>query len=336
MKIFIKTFLILILSVNNCFALFGAGDIVSDPTSYTYYAKEIKAMNDQIKTALDQVEILNQANKLIDTTNDLLFNTGEKIYNPATQIKNLVRNVQRIQSRFENTAERAKNMGVERFFKDYHNINEPLNNEAYKKWKDNLAGLFDNNEDEKYKELKEEILRTQKRKDYLAYQKAVENMSTYLQLKKKEQNGIKKASLKAPIDLYQEYFLNEKVVQQREERREALNDFMTQISSEKDMVKQQRITNSVLLYLLETIDKQYNMQMQFFYALSIPKYQDNLSSIDLELKNLKKEREKYRDGKSIDKTAAIIERDRFLKDLAKEGKESQIYDILSGKQDFYE
>ncbi|RWS45321.1 hypothetical protein CKA55_13465, partial [Arcobacter suis] len=81
MKTSIKILLILTLSYNNCFALFGAGDVVSDPTSYTYYAKQIKAFNDQIKTALDQLEVLNKANDLIDKTNDLIFKSGEKIYN---------------------------------------------------------------------------------------------------------------------------------------------------------------------------------------------------------------------------------------------------------------
>lgn len=332
----IKISLIVMLTFKECFGLFGMGDIVSDPTSYTYYAKQIKAMNDQIKSALDQLEALNKANELINTTNDLIFKSGERIYNPATQIKNLVRNVERTQSRFQNMAERVKNMGAERFFKDYHNIEKPLEAKAYDKWKDNLSALFNNDEDEKYQELRKEILAAQKRKDYLRYQKAVDNMGTYLELKKKEQVGIKRSSLRAPIELFQQYFLNDDVVKQRIERQEEIDDLLIQIHSSEDLLKQQQTTNQILMKMLETIDQQYEMQMRVFYALSIPQFHNTATSIDEELKNLNDEREKFNNANSIKKTPAIEEREKFLKKLADKGKDSETYKILSGEQEFHE
>ncbi|AXX92195.1 hypothetical protein CPU12_01200 [Malaciobacter molluscorum LMG 25693] len=336
MKTSIKILLILTLSYNNCFALFGAGDVVSDPTSYTYYAKQIKAFNDQIKTALDQLEVLNKANDLIDKTNDLIFKSGEKIYNPTKKLQNLVSNIQGIKDRFQSMAERAKNMGAERFFKDYHNVSEPLNNKAYEKWKDNLAALFDNSQDETYQNLRKKILSAQKNNNYVQYQKAVNNMSTYLELKKKEQEGLKKASLRAPIDLYQEYFLNEERVKEKELRRKNISDLMMQIGSADDVLKQQQITNQLLLYMLETIDKQYEMQMRYYYALTIPKFQNHSTSIDEELTKLKEEREKYRTSRNIHKKDSIKERDKYIKSLQEEGEQSDIYKILAGEQDFYD
>jgi len=158
-SLFLKVAIITIFLTKDLFALFGMGDIVSDPTSYTYYAKEIKAMNDQIKTGLDQLDQFKKANDLINDTNDLIFNSGEKIYNPAKQIMGLVNNIENTKRKFERLAERVSTMGADRFFKDYHNVNEPLKDEILAKWKDNFNALFDNKEDKKYQELNEEVLK---------------------------------------------------------------------------------------------------------------------------------------------------------------------------------
>ena len=233
MKTFIKIVLVFLLTTKNLFALFGMGDIVSDPTSYTYYASQIKAMNDQIKSALDQLDQLNKVNQAMDKANDLIFNAGERIYNPSRQIQNLIRNVERTQSRFENLAERVKNMGAERFFKDHHNINAPLEQEAYEKWKNNISALFNNSEDEKYQELREELLKAQRKKDYLKYQQAVNNLGEYLRLKKIEQEALQKASLRAPIELFQEYFANEEVVKKEMKEKNKLKNYLIKLILKK-------------------------------------------------------------------------------------------------------
>ncbi|MFA6788164.1 MAG: hypothetical protein WCR15_00535, partial [Arcobacteraceae bacterium] len=69
MKTIVNIAIIFLLSTKNLFALFGVGDIVSDPTSYTYYAQQIKAMNDQLKSALDQLDQLNKVNDAMDKAN---------------------------------------------------------------------------------------------------------------------------------------------------------------------------------------------------------------------------------------------------------------------------
>ena len=324
------------LMVKDLFALFGAGDIVSDPTSYTYYAKEIKAMNDQMKTALDQLEQINKANDALNKANDLLTKTGERIYNPTKQIKNLISNIQGIQSRFKNIAERASNMGTERFFKDYHYVDEPLETEAYEKWKNNMSALFNNSEDKTYQELREQILQAQKRKDYLKYQQAVENMTAYLKLKKIEQDAIKKSSLRAPIDLYQEYFANADVVNRKKQKKEIINELVGQIDTEKDLMKQQQITNLILIQVLGTIQEQYEMQMKYQYALAIPKFSNESISIEQELKTIKEQRKNFNRANQVNKTPAIKETHKYLNDLAKKGAKSEIYEILSGDRDFQE
>lgn len=194
MKIkFIKIILLVILSVNN--TLLYGGMAVTDPTSYTYYAKQLKAMNDQIKGALDQLSVLNKANEALNTANDLMFNAGERIYNPQKQIMGLVNNINSIQRKFESMAERASNMGAERFFKENHNISEPLKDDVLKKWKDNFKALFDNKEDEKYQKLNDKVLKAIEDNDYVAYQKAVQDLNEYIKLKGIEQEALKKICL---------------------------------------------------------------------------------------------------------------------------------------------
>ena len=336
MKTIVNIAIIFLLSTKNLFALFGVGDIVSDPTSYTYYAQQIKAMNDQLKSALDQLDQLNKVNDAMDKANDLIFNAGERIYNPATQIQNLVRDIERTQSRFESLAEKAQNLGAERFLKNHHNINTPLEQEAFEKWKNNISALFNNSEDEKYQELREELLNAQRQKDYLKYQQAVNNLGEYLRLKKIEQEALQKASLRAPIELFQEYFANEEVVKLKNERKEQIKKLSNQINTEKDMLKQQQTTNEILILLIETVDKQYEMQMRYYYAMAIPMFKNESVSIELELKELKKEREEFDNANRIEKTPAIEARDKFKEELSKRGEKSQIYNILSGKENFHE
>lgn len=333
MKTLINITVAFLLATNNAFAFF---DVVTDPTSYTYYAKQIKAMNDQIKGALDQLNVLNDVNKGINEASDFIFNAGERIYDPTRQIKNLVSNIQSTQRRFVNLAERVRNMGAERFLKDYHDIDAPLEKLAYEKWKNNMTGLFDNSEDELYQELHKKLLKAQQAQNYLQYQQAVNNISEYLRLKELEQNALIKASLSAPIDLYNEYFANADVVEERENRAKEIQDLVSQINSEKDLMKQQQITNLILIKMLETIDNQYQMQMRYYYAMTLPQMKNISSSIKLDLEKLKEEKEEFEKAEKVKQAAAKKALDEYGKMLRVKGEKSEIYRILSGKQDFQE
>jgi hypothetical protein len=329
-----KIILILILSVKDSFALFGAGDVVSDPTSYTYYAKQIKAMNDQIKSALDQLEVLNKANDALNTANDLISNAGEKIYNPQKQIMGLVNNITGIQKKFENMAERASNMGVERFFKENHNIKEPLKDDILKKWKDNFNALFDNKEDEKYQKLNNKVLKAVQDNDYVGYQKAVEDLDEYNKMKKVEQEAMKKYALLAPLELYNDYFVNEEVVQERKDRAERIKQLANQINSEKDMVKQQQTTNQFLLEMLSIQQSQYEMQMNFFYAISMNLINEKTNTKQ-DLEKVINEKEKYKDSKDGIETEEATTVKDVLDNLMNDGESGGTIDkILNGNTTF--
>jgi len=56
MKKLISTFCIYLILSSNAWALFGAGDIVSDPTSYTYYVEQIKQATEQLENLQEQLE----------------------------------------------------------------------------------------------------------------------------------------------------------------------------------------------------------------------------------------------------------------------------------------
>ncbi len=329
MKIkFIKIILLVILSVNN--TLLYGGMAVTDPTSYTYYAKQLKAMNDQIKGALDQLSVLNKANEALNTANDLMFNAGERIYNPQKQIMGLVNNINSIQRKFESMAERASNMGAERFFKENHNISEPLKDDVLKKWKDNFKALFDNKEDEKYQKLNDKVLKAIEDNDYVAYQKAVQDLNEYIKLKGIEQEALKKYALLAPMEIYNDYFVNEQVVQERKEKMERIKQLANQINSENDVVKQQKTTNQFLLEMLNVQQAQYEMQMNFFYAISLNLINEKSNS-KFDMKKVIDEKENFGSSKDTVKSKATDSTEKYIDNLIKSTKGNSIDELLNGR-----
>lgn len=330
MKIkFIKIILTAILILNNTL-LYSGGMAVTDPTSYTYYAKQLKAMNDQIKGALDQLSVLNKANEALNTANDLMFNAGERIYNPQKQIMGLVNNINSIQRKFESMAERASNMGAERFFKENHNISEPLKDDVLKKWKDNFKALFDNKEDEKYQKLNDKVLKAIENNDYVSYQKAVQDLNEYIKLKGIEQEALKKYALLAPMEIYNDYFVNEQVVQERKEKMERIKQLANQINSENDVVKQQKTTNQFLLEMLNVQQAQYEMQMNFFYAISLNLINEKSNS-KFDMKKVIDEKENFGSSKDTVKSKATDSTEKYIDNLIKSTKGNSIDELLNGR-----
>ncbi|WP_321469306.1 hypothetical protein [Halarcobacter sp.] len=330
-KHLIKFILIFVLSVKDLFGLMGMGDIVSDPTSYSYYAKQIKAMNDEVKTALDQLESLNKVNDALDQANDLINNAGERIFNPKKTIMGIVDNITGIQDKFQSMTERVKNMGVERFFKEYHNINEPLKDELLEKWNEDFKSLFDNKEDEKYQDLNERVLSTIKSKNYIAYQKAVQDLNEYVKLKGIEQEALKKYSLLGILELYNDYFINESTVQERNESLARVKKLAEQIKSEQDVVKQQQTTNQFLLEMLNIQQAQYEMQMKFFYAVSMNMVSEN-SNTNYDVKKVIEERKNYTNrNKKTMKNDSSISTEKYINNLINSKSSNSIDDLLNGK-----
>ena len=288
MKKTLSKIIISLILINNM--LFG-GMVVSDPTSYTYYAQQIKAMNDQIKSALDQLEVLNKANEYLNTANDLMSNAGERIYNPQKQIMGLVNNLSNIQRNFENMAQRASNIGVERFFKDYHNVKEPLKDDILKKWKDNFNALFDNKEDDKYQKLNDKVL------------EAIQD---------------------------NDYFVNEEVVKERKDKMERIKQLANQINSETDMVKQQQTTNQFLLEMLNVQQAQYEMQMSFFYAISTNLINEKSNSKQ-DIKKVIEEKENYASSKDSVKSKTTTSTEKYIDNLINSPKGNSIDNLLNGR-----
>jgi hypothetical protein len=322
MKKVLSIVIVLNLLLVNCFG----GYPVMDYTSYTYYAKQIKVFNDQVKTSLEQLETLNKANDMLNKANDLIFNTGEKIYNPAKQINGLINNITGIQNKFEKLTERVSNVGAERFFKEYHNVKEPLKDDVLAKWKANFNALFNNSEDETYHKLNDKILSAIKNNNYEAYQKAVKDLNEYLKLKGIEQETLKKYALLAPVELYNDYFINEESVKERKDKIDRIKQLAKQIESEKDVVKQQQTTNQFLLEMLDVQQAQYEMQMKFFYAISLNLINEKSNS-KYQLQEVIEERENYRDS-SDNKSIVTQERkelDAYFKQMEERGGNSEYY-----------
>jgi hypothetical protein len=318
MKKIINILIVAALVKTQVFALFGAGDIVSDPTSYTYYMKQIKAMNDQLESAFKQVEQLNKLNEITKKVEDLIFNTGEKIFNPQKRIIGIVGDLQSSISRMQSLAERVKNIGAERFIKDYHNVNKPLNNEEFEKWQAEFEKLFEDQNDETLIELDKKVQVAVKSGNYNKYERAVNEFNNYVRVKQIEKDKLMKFSLLAPSKWYNEYYLSEEGKKRRDDRFKKIEKYTMQIDNEKDLMKQQQTTNQILLLIVETIDEQYNLQMQFFNAMSILALsQFSMSSSLITAEELQEAKKKLENNEEI-KMLEDEEKRKSLEDLAKE------------------
>ncbi len=315
----------------NAYALFGggAGGIVSDPTSYTYMAKEIKIMNDQLQTAVQTLDQMDKVNSAIDQANNLILKSGEKIYNPQKTIMGLFNKMQSTKSKFERLANDVQNMGAERFFKDFHNVKEPIRADLLKKWKANFNGLFDDKQDEKYQELQKKVKDSVESNNYKSYEKAISNLKEYLKLKKIEREALKKYSLMATMDLYNEYFINADRVKEREEQNQRILDYVDQIATSTTMHNQQQTTNLILIELLDFAKSQYEMQMKFFYAISMNGI-NTKTKVKYDIRKIIEEKENYQNEKSASslKTPATKIFNNFIEDMTNKGKKSSYTERL--------
>ncbi len=324
-----KIFLISILMGVKAFAIFGAGDIVSDPTSYSYYAKEIKTLNDQLTTALDTLDQVDKVNAELDKVSNILDETGGKILNPKKKLLGLVNSMKSVKSRFERLANKVEGIGVDHFFKEHHNVKAPMQAEIMKKWKENYDALFDDAKDEKYQILNEEVASAIKSNNYKKYQKSMNDLNTYMKLKNIEKEAVKKYSLLATTNLYNDYFMSEEVTEERKQQDERIQKYIDQIETASDMHKQQQTTNLILIELLGFVQSQYEMQMKFFNAISLNSITDG-SKYNYDLTQVVEQREDFTTARDTDilKTSASKLLESFLNDMEKKGKSNSIFKRL--------
>ena len=84
--------LLLSLTFNNTYAVFGVGDIVSDPGSYGYYVEQLKSMSDQLE----------QFNEINEKT-DQILNDAHEIFNFSKGVQNKFKDEQAIYNTYRNT-----------------------------------------------------------------------------------------------------------------------------------------------------------------------------------------------------------------------------------------
>ena len=85
----------------------------------------------------------------------------------------------------------------------------------------------------------------------------------------------------ATMDLYNDYFMNEEVVQERKEQDKRIQKYIDQIKTAEDMHKQQQTTNLILIEMLDFIKSQYEMQMKFFNAMAMSGVTNSKAQYDL-------------------------------------------------------
>lgn len=325
-----KRLMILLLSMTIFLQnIFASGMAVTDIGSYTYYAQQLKSFNDSVKTALDQLESLNKLNELSDQTNELLDNVGGLLYNPENQIAGIYNGLLNSIDRFKDIGERVNNTNATYFLKNYHNVDEPLKDEIYAKWKLNFEGLFDNSKDEEYNKLKERVDEALTNRKYEQWQQAREELDKYLYYKKVEREQLKKYSLLAPAEYYNDYYMNEKTLEERKKRQETIEKLIKQIDSATDLMQQQQTTNQILIEMLNLIQGQYEMSMMYYNSVSIMAMANDTTNRSYDMKDIEKSRKKFDEEKDKDKnTKPENALQEFMERKTKEAKGSLINKML--------
>lgn len=309
--------------------MYAGGMTVTDVGSYAYYAQQLKAINDGVKTALDQVESLNQLNNFAEETNKLIDDVGGLLYNPTSQIQGIVSGLTGTANRFEKIGEKVNNLNAEHFLKNYHNTNEPLKDDVYEKWVENFEGLFDNSKDKTYVQLKQRVDEALVSNDFKAWEIARAELDQYLKLKKIERDQLKKYALLAPVEYYNDYFLNEETIKQREERQENIQRLIKQINEVDDLFKQQQTTNEILIEVLFLIQAQYELQMKYYNSVNLTLLNQDISYKSHDMEQIQKSRQKFDEEKSKDtREESIRDLEEWWKDQADMGKETFIYKML--------
>jgi len=129
------------------------------------------------------------------------------------------------------------------------------------------------------------------------------------------------------MEVYNDYFMNEEIVKEREEQAKRIKQLADQIKSEKDMVKQQQTINQFLLEMVNTQLSQYELQMKFFYAVSMNMINEK-SNTKYDIKEIIEERKDYRDSKDSVKSDSSKSTEKYLENLIKSKKGTSISDIL--------
>jgi hypothetical protein len=262
-----KSFIALLIALfasTDAFAL--GGDVVTDPGSYVYFADQLRALNDQVRSAVQMLDQLDKANQMLTKVEDRVNQVGNLIYNPTSDLENFLGTLQRLQNKMEGISDSLNNIGLETFLKNSHFIDNSTNKTVSK---DFLNALTKDENDETLKKLYDEYERAMNEGTYEEFSIASDRLSTYLNTRGVVFNQLKRESAYASIDAWHNYNLDEDEIQKRKDRVSNWKQHLKNIKSSEDLLKQTQITNLILLDMAEILQKQYEHTMAMDYAISL-------------------------------------------------------------------
>lgn len=262
-KSFIALFTALFFSTD-IFAL--GGDVVTDPGSYVYFADQLKALNDQVKSAIEMLDQLDKANQALNKVESGINQVGNLIYNPTNDLENFLTTLQRLQDRMEGISDNLDNIGLETFLKNSHFIANSTDRTASKSF---LNILTKDEDDETLQKLYDEYKRAMNEGSYEEFSLASDRLNAYLNAKGIALDQLKREAAYASIDAWHNYNLDEDEMQKRKDRIKNWQQHLKNIQSSKDLLKQTQITNFILLDMAEILQKQYEHTMAMDYAISL-------------------------------------------------------------------
>ncbi|MDR0579186.1 MAG: hypothetical protein LBG21_01090 [Campylobacteraceae bacterium] len=248
----------------NVFAL--GGDVVTDPGSYVYYADQLKALNDQIKSAVEMLDQLDKANKMLNDVKTGINDVGNLISNPTSELQGFLYILRGLQNKVEKINNGINDVGLETFLTNSHMIANSTDKIAANNF---LNVLIKDENDETLKKLYDEYKRAMNEGTYEQFSLASDRLSAYLNAKGITFDQLKRDAAYAVIDAWRNYNLDVNEIQEREDRVKRWAQHLNNIQSSKDLLKQTQITNLILLDMAEILQKQYEHTMSMDYAISL-------------------------------------------------------------------
>jgi len=128
----------------DAYAILGAGDVVSDPISYSYYVEQIEAATEQIEQAKEQVENLAGLRDQVDNLTEQFRGNYNRALNLVNAVGDLYKEIDSIPSSFDAAENEFNSLtgDYEAYSKVDENLNKAFNDPRRKNYNPHLIDVY--------------------------------------------------------------------------------------------------------------------------------------------------------------------------------------------------
>ena len=133
-----------VLNNKDAHAILGAGDVVSDPISYSYYVEQIEAATEQIEKAKEQVENLAGLRDQVDNLTEQFRGNYNRALNLVNAVGDLYKEIDTIPSSFDAAENEFKSLtgDYDAYTKVDKNLNKAFNDPRRKNYNPHLIDVY--------------------------------------------------------------------------------------------------------------------------------------------------------------------------------------------------